>query len=101
MNQVKDLIEEFEVMWLDADHLGYKVTVVKRASSYRRIQPGEPMFEMAQANKRAKLWVCDSADHNEEGGCSNPECFKHKYKKAGSKDRNARTRATKAGNPKP
>lgn len=22
-------------------------------------------------------WRCDSLDHNEPDGCSNPECFKH------------------------
>lgn len=45
--------------------------------SYRKIKAGEPMYEMIQANKKAGMWVCDSWDHNEPGGCSNPRCFKH------------------------
>jgi len=27
--------------------------------------------------KRLGLWICDSEDHNEPEGCSNPECFKY------------------------
>lgn len=47
-----------------------------KATSYRRIAPGEPMYELVEANKRAGRWVCDAFDHNEAGGCSNPQCFK-------------------------
>lgn len=43
---------------------------------YRRVKPGEPAYALIKANQDAGLWVCDSYDHNEPGGCSNPGCFK-------------------------
>lgn len=51
-------------------------------AEYRRIQPGEPMYDMVKANQDAKRWVCDSYDHNELEGCSNPKCFKYRESKA-------------------
>lgn len=49
---------------------------------YRRIQPGEPMYEFVRTLKEAGEWVCDSSDHNDDArGCSNPECFKHQTRK--------------------
>lgn len=49
-----------------------------RDLTYRKIMPGEPMYEMVQADKAAGRHVCDSWDHNEPGGCSNPGCFKYR-----------------------
>lgn len=44
---------------------------------YKKMSQGDPMFELVDARKKAGLWACDSLDHNEPDGCSNPECFKH------------------------
>lgn len=46
-------------------------------ASYERVKPGEPTYEFIQGAKRHGIWVCDSVDHNEDYGCSNPDCFKH------------------------
>jgi hypothetical protein len=44
---------------------------------YERLKPGDAMYEMVKyAHDHGRSWVCDSLDHNEEGGCSNPKCFK-------------------------
>lgn len=44
---------------------------------YRKVAPGEPGYTFIQSCKNRGMWVCDSYDHNEPTGCSNPECFKH------------------------
>jgi hypothetical protein len=45
--------------------------------NYRRVEKGEPDYERIQQLKNRAIWVCDSYDHNESNGCSNPDCFKH------------------------
>jgi len=44
---------------------------------YRKLEPSSAMYKFVQEMKAAGYWVCDSYDHNEDSGCSNPECFKH------------------------
>lgn len=46
--------------------------------NYRRVEKGEPGYEHIQALRNRAIWVCDSYDHNEPEGCSNPDCFKNK-----------------------
>lgn len=45
--------------------------------SYAKIQRGHPFYKMLRASKKMGVWMCDSLDHNEPEGCSNPDCFKH------------------------
>lgn len=45
--------------------------------SYSKVQEGEPAFEHIKGARAAGVWACDSVDHNEPNGCSNPDCFKH------------------------
>ena len=47
------------------------------AYSYRKVKRGEPGYELIQDAKNRGTWICDSYDHNENEGCSNPDCFKH------------------------
>jgi hypothetical protein len=44
--------------------------------SYKRIEPGHCDYDRLQANIAAGQWMCDSVDHNEVWGCSNPGCAK-------------------------
>ena len=48
--------------------------------TYDKVKRGEPGYRMIQANKKRGMWICDSADHNENTGCSNPDCFKYNKK---------------------
>jgi hypothetical protein len=51
-------------------------------SDYEKIGPQDGLvYERVRAVKDAGRWICDSVDHNEDGGCSNPECFKYSGKK--------------------
>lgn len=50
---------------------------------YKKIRPGHPAYERVQSCKKAGLEACDSVDHNEDKGCSNPACFKHPKKEKG------------------
>lgn len=45
--------------------------------NYKRVEKGEPFYDFIQQAKNDGRWMCDSADHNESNGCSNPDCFKH------------------------
>ena len=42
--------------------------------NYRRVEKGEPFYEMIQEAKNTGRWMCDSYNHNEPSGCSNPDC---------------------------
>ena len=44
-------------------------------SAYPKMGPGHPSYERLLACQAGGLWMCDSVDHNDPGGCSNPECF--------------------------
>jgi len=50
-------------------------------SRYRKVQPGEPMYEMIEALKADGKWVCDASTHNSNEGCSYPDCFKYQEKR--------------------
>lgn len=50
------------------------------ANHYRRIAPGDPGYAFVHNLKTAGEPVCDSYDHNDPGGCSNPNCFKYPWK---------------------
>ena len=50
----------------------------RRRSQYARIKPGHPAYERVTELKRLGHQACDSEDHNDSGGCSNPDCFKYK-----------------------
>lgn len=45
--------------------------------TYKKVKRGEPAFGIIAVFKKAKIWVCDSEDHNDPKGCSNPQCFKY------------------------
>lgn len=47
------------------------------AVNYRRVMKGEAGFERIETLRYMNIWVCDSYDHNEDNGCSNPDCFKN------------------------
>ncbi len=47
---------------------------------YRKLQAGDAGYELIQAYKSLGFRVCDSYDHNEPDGCSNPDCFKNPNK---------------------
>jgi hypothetical protein len=55
-----------------------KPTRQRRAPEYARIKRGHPAYERVTELKRLGGQACDSVDHNDDGGCSNPDCFKHK-----------------------
>jgi hypothetical protein len=55
---------------------------------YRKIRQGEPSFERIKFIQSIGQWICDSWDHNEEEGCSNPECFKYQFSQAAKKVKN-------------
>lgn len=38
------------------------------------------MLDRIKWFKENKKWICDSVDHNDPAGCSNPECFKYHRK---------------------
>jgi hypothetical protein len=44
---------------------------------YQKVKEGEPFYDMIVDFESRGVWVCDSSDHNEDDGCSNPDCFKH------------------------
>lgn len=44
---------------------------------YRKVKEGEVGFERIQFLQLKGVWICDSYDHNESSGCSNPDCFKN------------------------
>jgi hypothetical protein len=47
--------------------------------TYQKLEPGDAMYEIVKyAHEHGRPWVCDSRDHNEPGGCSNPQCFKYR-----------------------
>jgi hypothetical protein len=47
------------------------------SAKYRRLRPGDAMYEMVKANNDAGNWACDAWTHNSNEGCSNPVCFKY------------------------
>jgi hypothetical protein len=48
---------------------------------YRTLKPGDPMYNFVRESEKLGWWVCNSADHNSDKGCSNPDCFKFKGRK--------------------
>jgi hypothetical protein len=46
------------------------------AVKYRKVDRGVGL-KFVRANQKAGIWVCDAYNHNETGGCPNPECFKY------------------------
>lgn len=44
---------------------------------YARIDLGDPTYRHVKNLIDKGLWACDSIDHNESTGCSNPDCFKY------------------------
>jgi hypothetical protein len=46
-------------------------------SDYERIKPGHAAYRLVTALRDVGRFACDSDDHNEGDGCSNPTCFKH------------------------
>lgn len=53
--------------------IGWARHVAARAN-YPRIDKDHPMYALTQCTL---FWTCDSLDHNDHLGCSNPACFKH------------------------
>lgn len=45
--------------------------------SYKRITAAHPMHELMQYMHSMGHTVCDAVDHNDESGCSNPDCWKY------------------------
>lgn len=50
--------------------------------NYRKILPGDPCYPRIAACRDAGAWICDSLDHNDDPGCSNPGCFKYEARAA-------------------
>lgn len=49
---------------------------------YPKLTPDDGVvYRMVEKHKSLGNFICDSRDHNEPSGCSNPECFKYKEKK--------------------
>lgn len=44
--------------------------------SYAKITPAHPSYGIVQTWLARGAFACDSVDHNEQPGCSNPACFK-------------------------
>lgn len=67
--------------WITINNFRYKLEWLPDAEppveTYGRIGPGHPAYERVQMLKARNMTVCDSLDHNEVSGCSNPDCFKH------------------------
>lgn len=49
--------------------------------SYEHVDLTDPTHRHVKAMLDRGQWACDSVDHNEDTGCSNPTCFKHPGKK--------------------
>lgn len=50
----------------------------KKVPDYPRLGPEHGrIYELVKFANDHGRWLCDSVDHNEDGGCSNPDCFKH------------------------
>ena len=47
---------------------------------YQKVKEGASDYKYIQTLKKLGRWVCDSVDHNESTGCSNPNCFKYNHK---------------------
>ena len=45
--------------------------------TYAKLYPGHPAYERVSAMLAKGIEACDSLDHNESNGCSNPDCWKH------------------------
>jgi hypothetical protein len=55
-----------------------------KVKEYRRLKPGDAMYSYVTTMKAiGQWWGCDSYDHNENDGCSNPICFKYNGGKHG------------------
>lgn len=65
---VKDLIAEMVAVSKRKNDPRYK---------YRRLRPGDAMYEMVKANNNDGSWACDAITHNSNEGCANPVCFKY------------------------
>lgn len=49
--------------------------------TYEKVQPEDgPIYTMIQRHQAHGNFICDSRDHNEDTGCSNPDCFKYNKK---------------------
>lgn len=52
--------------------------------AYEKVGPQDGVvWTHVQHCKRIGMWVCDSVDHNESTGCSNPFCFKYPAERRG------------------
>lgn len=64
------------------DEINATVAKANAVDAYRKVQEGEPAFEHIKGIRAAGVWACDSVDHNDNDGCSNPQCFKYVAKTA-------------------
>lgn len=46
--------------------------------TYEKIGPTHPAYERINAINMTGEFACDSIDHNDSNGCSNPKCFNYK-----------------------
>ena len=49
---------------------------------YRKLRPGDALYEFVQHHKKAGNEVCDAWTHNSPRGCANPDCFKYERRRA-------------------